>query len=89
MNAGMIVRSIAGRDKGRLHIVLAADKEYALIADGKWRKIETPKRKKIKHMLPIEGFYAESVKVTNKELRKIIATVKCEIEEDGHCQKKM
>jgi len=89
MIAGMIVRSLAGRDKGLLHIVLAVDKAYALIADGKLRKIESPKRKKLKHMAPVGDFCIESVVITNRELRKIIATIKCEIEEDGPCQKKM
>jgi len=90
MNSGMVVVSLAGRDKGYLHVVLAADKEYALIADGKHRKVQSPKRKKLKHMRPLEGLYIENAgSITNKELRKVIATIKCENEEDGPCQKKM
>ena len=41
-----IVRSDAGRDKGKLFVVLAVEGEYLLLADGKSRKLESPKRKK-------------------------------------------
>ena len=46
-----IVRSDAGRDKGKLFIVMAVQGEYLLLADGKSRKVESPKRKKRKHVL--------------------------------------
>ena len=41
-----IVRSNAGRDKGKLFFVLAVEGEYRLLAEGKSRKVEAPKRKK-------------------------------------------
>ena len=34
-----IVRSDAGRDRGKLFIVLAVEGEYLLLADGKSRKV--------------------------------------------------
>ena len=37
-----IVRSDAGRDKGKLFVVLAVEGEYLLLADGKSRKLESP-----------------------------------------------
>ena len=40
-----IVRSDAGRDKGKLFVVLSVEGEYLLLADGKSRKVESPKRK--------------------------------------------
>ena len=46
-----IVRSDAGRDQGKLFVVLAVEGEYLLLADGKGRKAESPKRKKRKHVL--------------------------------------
>ena len=36
-----IVRSDAGRDQGKLFIVLAVEGEYLLLADGKGRKAES------------------------------------------------
>jgi len=50
---GSVVVSKAGRDKGKQFIVLAydADKNYIEIVDGHIRKIENPKKKKLKHVI--------------------------------------
>ncbi len=50
IKVGSIVRSIAGHDKGSLLLVVALDNGYAYVADGKLRKIEKPKKKKLKHL---------------------------------------
>ena len=75
-----IVRSGAGRDKGKLFVVLAVEGEYLLLADGKSRKVETPKRKKRRHVLFVsaeETRLAEKIKseekITNSELRRTLA----------------
>ncbi len=77
---GSVVRSRAGRDKGGLFIVLAADGEYAYIADGELRRAERPKKKKLKHL---QGTYEVSEliasklnaaeTVTSSEVRKALA----------------
>ena len=75
-----IVRSNAGRDKGKLFAVLAVEGEYLLLADGKSRKVEAPKRKKRRHVLFVsaeETRLAEKIKseekITNSELRRTLA----------------
>ena len=75
-----IVRSDAGRDQGKLFIVLAVEGEYLLLADGKSRRIEAPKRKKQKHVrfiaesaAPVAEKIRSKEKITNSELRKAIA----------------
>lgn len=51
IRAGNVVFSKKGRDKGYPFVVLyVVDAEYVLICDGKMRKLEKPKRKKIKHL---------------------------------------
>lgn len=45
-----IVRSEAGRDQGRCFMVIAVEQEYVRLCDGDYRRIEKPKRKKIKHV---------------------------------------
>lgn len=45
-----VVRSKAGRDKNGLFYVLDLQGDFAFIADGRRRKAENPKRKKIKHL---------------------------------------
>ena len=48
---GQVVRNLSGRDTGRLFfIVKVVDDEYVLISDGKKRKLEKPKLKKVKHL---------------------------------------
>ena len=75
-----IVRSEAGRDKGKLFYVLETQGEYLLLADGKGRKVESPKRKKRRHVLFVaadETRLSEKIKsdekITNSELRKALA----------------
>lgn len=48
---GQLVRSKAGRDKDRIFIVMnIVDEKYVQIADGDLRRIEKPKKKKIRHL---------------------------------------
>ena len=75
-----IVKSIAGRDEGDLFFVLAKQEDFLLLADGKRRRIESPKRKRVKHVAFVaqsDSVVAEKIrsneKITNSELRKAIA----------------
>jgi large subunit ribosomal protein L14e len=75
-----IVISLAGRDEGKLFYVLSNDGTYVTIADGKGRKLENPKRKKLKHVRKVsrtETRVAEKIrtgdKVLNSELRRDLA----------------
>ena len=75
-----IVRSAAGRDKGKLFVVLATEGEYLLLADGKGRKVESPKRKKRRHVLFVaadDTRLSEKIKreekISNIELRRTLA----------------
>ena len=75
-----IVKSIAGRDKGKFFFVLDTEGEFLLLADGKTRRLESPKRKKRKHTVFVESSdcrAAEKIrseeKVTNSELRRTLA----------------
>ncbi|MBS1310115.1 MAG: hypothetical protein HP032_06515 [Oscillospiraceae bacterium] len=47
---GEIVLSLKGRDAGGLFCVVDAQDGFALIADGKGRKLAAPKRKREKHL---------------------------------------
>ena len=76
-----IIISLAGRDKGKLFYVMDVEEGYVLIADGKGRKLENPKRKKLKHVCRVsrtETRVADKIlrgdKVLNSELRRDLAT---------------
>lgn len=59
---GQYVRSKAGRDKDRVFIVMKiVNENYLLIADGDLRRIEKPKKKKIRHLTIIDQV-SESLK---------------------------
>ena len=75
-----IIISLAGRDAGQLFFVLDVQDGYCLLADGKGRKLENPKRKKLKHVRKVsrtETRVAEKIrtgdKVLNSELRRELA----------------
>ena len=75
-----VVISTAGRDEGKLFYVLEADETWLVLANGKDRTIEKPKRKKRKHtnkVLRSETRVAEKLrlgdKVLNSELRRDLA----------------
>lgn len=51
---GQLVKSKAGRDKDRLFIIIGiTDDQYVTIVDGNLRRVEKPKRKKIRHLSKI------------------------------------
>ena len=75
-----IVKSTAGRDEGDLFFVLDTQEEFLLLADGKRRRVESPKRKKRKHVSCVDESHSvvaekirSSEKITNSELRKALA----------------
>ena len=69
-----VVVSLAGHDKGGVFAVIGLDREYAIIADGRQRKIEKPKKKKRKHLKAIGRLELPSPIATNRELRQALRT---------------
>lgn len=77
---GQYVKSKAGRDKDRIFIITdIVDDLFVLVADGDLRKIEKPKKKKIKHLSKynlvsdeVEQRSTEGKKITNLVLRREI-----------------
>lgn len=48
---GSVVKCIAGRDMDRYFVVVrCVDDHYVLISDGKTRKVQKPKLKKLRHI---------------------------------------
>ena len=68
---GSVVRALAGRDKDGFFVVLGVEGSYALIADGKRWRIQSPKRKKLIHLAPTNTVYQGSIE-TNPQLRKAL-----------------
>jgi len=52
LKIGQIVKSKAGRDKGKIFMVCQIlDENFALVCDGDLRKLDSPKKKKVKHLV--------------------------------------
>ena len=48
---GQVVRSKKGRDEGKVYIIMEIiDDDLILLVDGKLRKLDRPKKKKVKHL---------------------------------------
>ena len=80
INISDVVVSTAGRDEGEWFYVIGEDHEYLMLANGKDRPLDKPKRKKRKHVekvLRSETRVAEKLrlgdKVLNGELRRDLA----------------
>lgn len=77
---GQLVKSSAGRDCGNLMIVMKiVDENYVLLCDGKLRKVNNLKKKKIKHIKKTTIVFNDLQEkimqeiITDIEIRKKIA----------------
>lgn len=80
ITAADIVISKNGRDAGKRFIVIETGEEYSLLADGKGRRFEKPKKKKNKHLIPdgraeviISEKLAAGEVIKNSDIRKALA----------------
>ena len=68
---GQVVIAKAGRDKDGFFIITQLDGGFAFIVNGKNRKLERPKKKKLIHLAPtktvVQGFR------TNREVVRILS----------------
>ena len=71
---GMVVRAKAGRDKGKFLVILEIQGGYALIADGRRRRVEHPKRKKLIHLAPTKTVHQGSLE-TNPKIKQILREI--------------
>ncbi len=77
---GQYVRALAGRDKQKVFLVVRVEGEYAYITDGRTRKIEAPKKKKIKHLQKFNRI-SEEVKDRSENGGELSnSLIRCELE---------
>ena len=74
LEIGQVVKSFCGRDAGRYFLIKEIlDKNNVLLVDGDIRKLEKPKKKKIKHIKKLNKVFSidfESAK--DAHIRKIL-----------------
>lgn len=77
---GSLVRAVAGKEAGKYYVILKAESEYVYLSDGKRRKAELPKKKKLKHIAFV-GYYDKCIteeclsgnRITNKMVKRAIS----------------
>lgn len=70
---GDLVICTAGREKERLMCVTEFDGKYVYVCDGKERKLVSPKRKNLKHVIKTDKKLADNMFSTDSALRKALS----------------
>ena len=65
---GCLAVSLAGKDAGTICLILREEEKYLFIADGRGRRVETPKKKNRKHVRLITGEQGEPVRFSEQTL---------------------
>lgn len=72
MKRGQVVRSLAGRDKGRFYAVLCLEGKAVFLVDGKLHPLERPKRKNLRHLQHTQTVFPAEVLEANGRLEKAL-----------------
>ena len=68
---GTVVKAKAGRDKEGFFVVVKSEDGWAYIADGRRRKVESPKKKNPIHLTVTNTVLSHSMD-TNRNIRKAL-----------------
>lgn len=81
IQVGHVVQSIQGRDRGRVMVVIdIIDDEYALLVDGSLRRLDKPKKKKVKHFVST-GLISQEIRqrvLSDKKMNNALIRVELE-----------
>ena len=72
-------KSIAGHDKDTIYIIIEETEKFVYVVDGKYKKLEAPKRKNKKHIEWISSIYNVSENenaIRDEDIRKAIKNIK-------------
>lgn len=72
LKRGSTVISLAGKDKGTLLVVLCTEGTTALTADGRKRRVQSPKRKNFRHLQDTGAILDDQSMATNREIRRAL-----------------
>jgi ribosomal protein L14E/L6E/L27E len=81
ISVGCVCLSAKGHDKGKAFLVFTVDGDYAYIVNGKDRKKQKPKKKKIKHLkfisagdITLTEKLQKGEEVANEKIRKLLTS---------------
>lgn len=69
---GSIVRATAGKEKDGFFVVIDVEGRFALIADGRRRRVDNPKKKSLRHLAPTNTVIEGSID-TNPKIKRILS----------------
>ena len=72
LEIGTVVKSLNGRDKNKYFCVIDKQGDYVLYCNGCARKLEKPKRKKIKHVQVTRVKLQTEILQVNKHIKKAL-----------------
>ena len=72
LQTGCVVISTAGKDRDGWMVVVQMDNDGVWVADGRHRRIESPKRKNPRHLRLTPYRVDASSMATNRELRRAL-----------------
>lgn len=72
---GRVARSLAGRDKGQLLLVIGLQGNRALVCDGKERPLNRPKPKNPRHLETTPFTLPDEAARSDKALRRALGSI--------------
>ncbi len=76
---GCFASSVAGHDKCTVYVIIDADAEYVYLSDGKLKKVDSPKKKRYKHVQiinkkdsEIELKHKKQINLIDEDIKKAI-----------------
>ena len=68
---GDLVRSTAGRDKDSFYIIVKIDGDFIYLADGKYKLVDKPKKKRKKHSVFVKRNRSEDAR-TDLQIKRML-----------------
>jgi len=75
LKEGTLVKSKAGRDKGKYMVAVSFDESHAYVCDGKERPLERPKKKNLRHLQITNKLIDKEKMANNRSLKKALAAL--------------
>lgn len=82
---GSVAVSLKGDDCGRVMLIVGFSEGFALVADGRKRRLEKPKRKNLCHLRVLsdeDACLAVNAELTNKKLWKALEPFRFSIQDE-------
>ena len=83
---GRLAKSLAGHDKDSIYVIIEEKENYVYLSDGKYRLMDNPKKKKVKHIEIIEYLDKDlfdkinnNIEVRNEEIKRSLKCYKKDI----------